>query len=178
MVEAFHVVLKTFPEAHLTIIGDGPELGAIKAAAGDELDRHIHLTGATYNESEVAPHMNRADAFVMTGRVGLAINHALGYNLPVVCFQRTGNGPYHGSEIAHLREGVTGYEVKDYNSRLFGEKVVSLFQRMPDLKARHRDLIADYVSRNMSIDLMVSGFKAIDEYLRGTDQMLEAQAAQ
>lgn len=178
LVQAFHIILQSYPTAQLTIIGDGPDLEAIKQAAGAELGKRIHLLGACYDENEVAPHMNRADAFVMTGRVGLAINHALGYNLPVICFQRTDDGPYHGSEITHLREGITGYEVKGYDSRLFADQVVSLFRRMPDFKVRHRDGIEQYVAENMSIDLMASGFRAIDSHLRELEEGLSAQAAE
>lgn len=177
LVDAFHIILKSFPDAHLTIIGDGPERDTIMRAAGGELDKHIHLTGASYDEAEVAGHMNRADAFVMTGRVGLAINHALGYNLPVISYQRTGLGPFHGSEITHLQPGVTGYEVCGYDANTFAEEVVLRFRETPDLRAKHKPLIEDYVARNLSIDFMVQGFKAINEHLRKSEGLPAAQYA-
>lgn len=166
LIEAFRILLQSLPKAHLTIIGDGPELAAVKAAAGEELARSIHLEGALYDESTIAAHMNRADAFVMTGRIGLAINHALAYRLPVICFRRTKAGPFHGSEIVHLSPEVTGYLVDQYNAPAFAQTLVSLFQRFPDLRAQHRSRIETYLENNLSIDRMFGGFKAIDVHLK------------
>jgi glycosyltransferase involved in cell wall biosynthesis len=167
LVQAFHLFLRDFPGAHLTIIGDGPELAAVRAAAGAELDGSIHLEGAIYRESDVARHMKRADAFVMTGRVGLAINHALGYGLPTICFRRGENGPFHGSEIAHLQEGVTGYLVDEVSAAAFARDTAALFRAKPELKLMHRAPIDEYVRANLSVSRMVGGFRSIDRHLRG-----------
>jgi glycosyltransferase involved in cell wall biosynthesis len=168
LVKSFHLILRQFPDAHLTIIGDGPDHEALRKASAPELDRRIHLTGALYDESGIAGHMNRADAFVIAGRVGLAINHALGYNLPVICFRRTAKGPFHGSEITHLKQGVTGYMVEDYDAAAFADEVVTLFRARRDIKARHRDSIEAYVGENLSVDLMVGGFHKINAHLHST----------
>jgi glycosyltransferase involved in cell wall biosynthesis len=165
LVHAHLLLLKTFPTAKLTIIGEGSARISIEKAAGEELGRSIFLTGAIYDESVTARYMNRADAFVMTGRVGLAINHALGYDLPAVCFRRTISGPFHGSEITHLKEGTTGFFVDDYNVTKFSDKLKLLFQSDPNLKANMQKNIQAYVKTHMSIDRMMQGFTNIQTHL-------------
>jgi glycosyltransferase involved in cell wall biosynthesis len=165
LVRAFLILLNSFPSAQLTIVGEGPELESIKSAGAEELGRRIHLIGAIYDENLLAPHMKRADAFVLTGRVGLAINHALGYGLPVICGKRGKTGPRHGSEIMHLHEGITGYQVETSSPEAFAEKLVSLFQTTPNLRAAHDKQIRDYVAEHMSLDRMISGFKEIESHI-------------
>lgn len=165
LVKAFLIFLNSFPTAHLTIVGEGPELEAIKTAGAGAIGRNIHLAGAIYDENALAPHMNRADAFVLTGRVGLAINHALGYGLPVICTMRGKAGPLHGSEIVHLREGITGYQFETSSPESFADRLKWLFLEKPDLRAAHTDQIRNYVTAHMSLDHMLSGFKEVDAYL-------------
>ena len=166
LVQAHLLLLKSFPNAKLTIIGDGPTRTSIEDAAGQELDRSIFLTGSIYDERETAGHMNRADAFVMTGRVGLAINHALGYGLPVICFRRSNAGPFHGSEIAHLKNGITGYFVDDYDVIKFADKLKSLFQFDPNMKSSMKQDLDAYVTTHMSISRMMQGFLNIKNHLQ------------
>lgn len=165
LVDAFRIVLKSMPDAKLTIVGDGPERPAIMAAAGDELERSIFMAGAVYDELTVASHMNRADAFVIAGRVGLAINHALGYGLPVFCFRRSAEGPLHGSEITHLKVGKTGYFAEPYEARAMADTLAKVFLKIPDLKQHHEPMIKAYVESHISIARMFEGFKALSAHL-------------
>jgi glycosyltransferase involved in cell wall biosynthesis len=165
LVHAHLLLLKTFPTAKLTIIGEGTARPSIELAAGEELGRSVFLTGAIYDESVIAGYMNRADAFVMTGRVGLAINHALGYGLPAICFRRTSSGPFHGSEITHLKDGTTGFFVEDCDVLKFADKLKMLFQSDPHLKGNMQQSIHRYVKSHLSIDRMMQGFVNIQNHL-------------
>jgi glycosyltransferase involved in cell wall biosynthesis len=176
LVEAFQIIRQSYPLAQLTIIGEGPDRKAIEIAAGSELGASIHLTGALYDEHEIAAYMNRADAFVIAGRVGLSINHALGYDLPVICFSRGTNGPFHGSEITHLKPGITGYFVEDYDADSFADTVVSIFKNKPNLRESHRDPIRSYVDEFLSIDRMLGGFRKVDAHIRATSAIGGAAA--
>ncbi len=177
LVEAFRLLLKSMPDAKLTIVGDGPEKPAVAAAAAQELGKSIFMTGAVHDELTIASHMNRADAFVIAGRVGLAINHALGYGLPVFCFRRTAAGPLHGSEITHLKPGRTGYFVEPYEALAMAEMLARVFQQVPDLKQQHEPVIKAYVEQHVSIRRMFEGFKAVSQHL-ATQQPQQLSAAQ
>lgn len=108
LVRAFAQLKVEFPNAALTIIGDGPERHAVEHEATKISDRSVRLLGAIHSESELAPHFKGADYFVLLGAAGLAVNHALAYDLPVVCFSRGKGLPHHHPEICNVIDGETG----------------------------------------------------------------------
>jgi glycosyltransferase involved in cell wall biosynthesis len=165
LVEAFLLIKRRFPEARLTIIGDGPDRAAVELAAGAEIGRSIILPGASYNEAETARVMVAADAFVMGGRIGLSINHALAYDMPVIAFARASDGPHHGSEIASLINGITGQVVPEHNACSMANTVVELFTRYPEPKAAFQASIRKFVDDRLTIDRMVDGFQALNRHL-------------
>jgi hypothetical protein len=124
-----------------------------------------------YDEAAIAAHMNRADAFVVAGRVGLAINHALGYGLPVICFRRSATGPCHGSEIDHLKPGITGYFVEDHTAAAMAERLTSLFADGHDFKLRHAAAIEGYVGANLSIARMFEAFRQLRDHIAAGQQL-------
>jgi glycosyltransferase involved in cell wall biosynthesis len=107
-IDAFEQVVRRFPEAALTIIGEGDEREKLRVRAGARLGHSIRLPGALYGEAELAPHFLGADAYVLAGAAGLSVNHALAYALPVVAFARSTRGPYHHPEIEYVIDGVSG----------------------------------------------------------------------
>jgi glycosyltransferase involved in cell wall biosynthesis len=168
LVEAFLLLKQQLPDAHLTIVGDGPECSAVERSAGTELGHSIILPGSSYDESEIARYMLAADALVMGGRIGLAINHALAYDLPVIAFARTPDGPFHGSEIGSLISGVTGHVVPEYTASSMADSIVAFFNRYPEPKSAFQANIRRFVNEHLTIDRMVDGFRALDRHLRNS----------
>jgi glycosyltransferase involved in cell wall biosynthesis len=173
LVRSFLAFRRQFPDAVLKIIGDGPDRTNIEAAAGEQLGTSIRLLGASFEEAQTARHMLSADMFVMAGRIGLAINHALAYDLPVMAFERVPSGPQHGSEIGYLVDGVTGFAVREADEDGFSRKLIEVFSNGLDWKERLRPALRDYVQRNLIIDRMVDGFRAADAFIA---EQLKARA--
>ncbi len=165
LVRSFLTFRQAFPDAVLKIIGDGPDRANVEATAGDQLGKSVQLLGASFDEAETARHMLSADLFVMTGRIGLAINHALAYDLPVMAFERVPNGPQHGSEINYLVDGVTGFAVREAGEDGFSRKLSALFSNGHDWKNKLRPGLRDYVQKNLVIDRMLDGFRAADNFV-------------
>jgi glycosyltransferase involved in cell wall biosynthesis len=165
LVRSFLAFRRSAPDAVLKIIGDGPDRAAGEAAAGDQLGKSVRLIGASFDEAETARHMLSADLFVMTGRIGLAINHALAYDLPVMAFERVPDGPQHGSEINYLVDGVTGFAVREAGEDGFSRKLSNVFSNGHDWKAELRPALRDYVQKNLIVDRMLDGFRAADKFV-------------
>jgi 1,2-diacylglycerol 3-alpha-glucosyltransferase len=93
--------------AHLLIVGDGPDAQAIRqAAAAAGLGDRVHLLGQASEERK-----NRAlavsDAFVSASQhegFGLVFLEAMAHGLPVICFD-------HGGQTDFLTTGETGFVV-------------------------------------------------------------------
>ena len=164
LVRIFGKFREKYPDAALTIIGDGPERASVEAEAGEALGKSVFLTGALYRETEIAALMKSAEAFVFTGAIGLSLNHALAYGLPVVAFDRVPGGPHHKPEFAYLKEGVTGLVVKSYTEDAFVKTLEQLFARgKPRLS--YEDSIRSFVDQNLLLSHMVADFGQVDRFL-------------
>ena len=165
LVRVFHRLREDFPNAGLTIIGDGVDLERVRAAAGSSLGDSIIMTGAIYEEEELAPYLLSADAVVFTGAVGLSVNHALAYGVPVIAFDRTPTGPHHHPEIAYVVDGVTGLRVPQNTDEALAATLRDFFTRYADPRAAFRDSIEGYVAKNLTLDTYVEDFREVNLFI-------------
>jgi len=150
LLEAFAIVKKQAPEAHLLFIGEGPlhdELEARAQALG--LADCVHVAGERHNVPDLLAAM---DVFALPSRwegVGRALTEAMYMKLPVVC---TGvNGV---PEI--VQDGVTGLTVRGDDPADTAEKILALINdpvRAAELgRAAH-----EKVKGLMSAESMIAG---------------------
>jgi len=92
------------------IIGDGPERKNIEEKINhDGLQNNMILLGARYDDFLTGQFLFVSDIMLMPGALGLSINHSFCFDCPVVSFERTNSGPFHGPEIEHVINDKTGY---------------------------------------------------------------------
>ena len=90
----------------LVVIGDGPDRSTVEKLASDfGQEANIKWLGKIYDESLLAPWFLAADFLVYPGPIGLSLNHAMTYGLPVITHE---NSKSHGPEFAYLRAGYNG----------------------------------------------------------------------
>jgi glycosyltransferase involved in cell wall biosynthesis len=126
------------PNAHLLIVGDGPEADAIQAAAAHAgLGERVHLTGQVSEERKFQA-LASADIFVSASQhegFGLVFLEAMAYRLPIICFD-------HGGQTDFLNDGETGFVVTLNDLGAFTRALVQLHdskpmrERMGDTNAR------------------------------------------
>jgi glycosyltransferase involved in cell wall biosynthesis len=102
------LVASAIPNAHLLIVGDGPDAPAIRERAAElgVADR-VHLPGQV-SEADKYAALGIADAFVSTSQhegFGLVFLEAMACGLPIVCYDR-------GGQTDFLASGETGFVVK------------------------------------------------------------------
>ena len=166
LVRVFHSLRTKFPEAVLTIIGDGPETDRTRETAGKALGRSVLLLGELYDQLQLAHHFRSADLVVIPGAAGLSVNHALAYGVPVMAFDRTPDGPHHHPEIAYVIDNVTGYRIPRYSDEALLEGLLSFFSQHEDPKEDFKESIAHFVAENLTLNVMVEDFRKVSEYLR------------
>ena len=86
MIEAFCIVIKRFPSAHLTLVGDGELRDEILIKIDQlQLNGRVHLTG---NKNDPWKIYHSLDLFIMSSiyeGLGRSITEALSCGVPVVC---------------------------------------------------------------------------------------------
>lgn len=134
------------------IIGDGPEKEKLKSIAEKEKLNEIHLLG-NISEWEISgKYLYVSDVMLMPGYVGLSVNHAFCFGLPVIT-QATGeNGPFHSPEVEYIEDGETGYICENGNS----DHMVTCVQQIINNRSVFREKTKNYFDTNLSIDNMVN----------------------
>ena len=85
LIDAFARLTKSYPDAELLIVGDGPELTNLKQQAANLQQDSVRFTGAIYDPKALGAYMNESSVYVLAGMGGLSINDAMTYGLPVLC---------------------------------------------------------------------------------------------
>lgn len=96
LIDAFSRVVTHYRDAELLIVGDGPELPALKQQAvqlnlpvcedwSTACPGGVRFVGAVYDPKQLGACMNESTVYVLAGMGGLSINDAMTYGLPVIC---------------------------------------------------------------------------------------------
>jgi glycosyltransferase involved in cell wall biosynthesis len=101
LIESTKALHAKYPQTELSIVGDGPELDALKAqAAGYDF---IQFHGGIYDPIELGKITCESGIYVLAGMGGLSINEAMCFGKPVVCSVAD------GTEKRLVREGYNGH---------------------------------------------------------------------
>lgn len=166
LVHIFRQFRRRFPNTVLTIVGDGPDFPRIRQAVGEDLGDAVMLAGEIYDEDQIARLFRSADLAVFTGAVGLSVNHALAYGVPVMAFERTPRGPHHHPEIAYVVDDVTGFRVPQYTDDAMVDALCDFFARNPNPKHAFHSSITKYVIENLTLDAAMRDFRKVRDFLR------------
>lgn len=152
---ALKILTDNDPFMKLVAIGDGPMRESLIARARElGISRHVIFTGEMYVQQDLAPWFMASSAFVFPGSIGLSLNHAMAYGLPVITH---GDVLYHGPEISALENGVNGMLFRRGDADDLARCV-----RHVITDARVRDEMAHNASMTMrgrfSFSRMVDGF--------------------
>jgi len=133
-------------EIAVVIVGPGIPEPLKKIVDGYD---NLYYLGEKYG-SDVDAIYKAADIFSTPGHIGLAMNQALFWGLPVVLLNTV-----HAPEIYYMKEGETGYIV-DSEEEL-KEKILELV-RNDELRKRMSDQCYSVYEKEVSIDRMFEGF--------------------
>ena len=124
LLEAFRLAQRQDPGLRLAIIGGGSGLEAARAYAAElGIASSTTFTGPIYDERDIAPWCLSAGCFAYPEAIGLSIQHAFGYGLPVVTSDCLAS---HNPEIEALEPGINGLFYEHANPMSFASNIVEL----------------------------------------------------
>ena len=157
LIETWRLVADAMPEARLLVIGDGPARNQLLAdieALG--VSGSVRCPGAIYGEDALAPYFLCARLMLHPAKIGLSLNHAMTYGVPVATFD---DAARHSPEFEALRDGVNGIAAPFGDTHELARRVAYVLRdegMAADLGRRARDVMQE----NYTIDAMVDGFVA------------------
>ena len=104
LMEAVKLLRDRGVQAHVLLIGDGPERARLEALA-KALDVRVHFAGACYDEAKLGPMIMACNVTVSPGKTGLTAVHSIGYGVPVVSHEDPDD---QGPEWEAILPGRTG----------------------------------------------------------------------
>ena len=145
---------------NLIVIGDGGfKEKYIKAF--EHQGHSVKWLGAIYEENELAKWFLACDAFIYPGAIGLSLNHAMAYGLPVITHNlKSKQMP----EISYLKDGFNGWKYI-YEDEKSLSNILSNIQSKPldniqlnAFKTIHEEFTFDKMVQNF-INCLKSGVK-------------------
>ncbi len=129
----------------------------MKARVAREALTDVHFLGALPAWADSAPYLFAADLMLMPGYLGLAVNHAFAFGLPVVS-QATPDPAirFHSPEVAFLQPGQNGLLARHDDPAALLEAV----ERVLADRMRFSKNAYDYARTHLTIDQMVDGLEA------------------
>lgn len=157
LIETWRLVSDLVPEARLLVIGDGPArydlLSHIDALGVSD---SVRCLGAIYGEDAIAPYFLSARLMLHPAKIGLSLNHAMTYGVPVATFD---DAARHSPEFEALRDGVNGIAVPRDHIRALAHRVARVLRDgtfAQELGRRARETMG----ATYTMDSMVDGFVA------------------
>jgi glycosyltransferase involved in cell wall biosynthesis len=173
LIRAFAGVAQAVEEAHLLLVGDGPDNdNLVDRVRHMGLSDRIHFTGRVPYE-DVSRYLHMADAFVtasVTEVHPLSVIEAMGAGLPVLGIVSPGVGDT-------VENGVTGYLTDSEDLPAFTAKMMKLVSdraRVRSLGASAREKSAQYDIRN-TVNLMEEQYREALLHKKAEKQSLRAR---
>ena len=158
MIEAFYIVIKRFPNAHLTLVGDGELRDKILIKIDQlQLNGRVHLTG---NKSDPWKIYHSLDLFIMSSiyeGLGRSITEALSCGVPVVCTSVEGV-----PEI--VRDNETGILVPPKDPGALATGIINSLNDMDNAK-RMAEEGRKFVNENFDVNKMVDDIDTLYDTL-------------
>lgn len=158
--EAVSRLKPRFPDVRLVLVGkrhDRPEARALAERLG--IADAIQFTGPIYDEQELAPLFLSSRAMVFADYIGLGLQHAFAYGLPVVTH---GDRRAHAPEVEALVEEETGLMFPPGNVDAIAKQLARLLGD-DELFTRLSSNARDVMRERFTLANMVDGFVAAAE---------------
>ena len=154
MIEAFGIISKPFPNAHLALVGDGELKGKILEKIDKlKLNGKVHLIGNKNNPWSVYHSM---DLFIMSSiyeGLGRSITEALSCGVPVVCTDVEGV-----PEI--VRDNITGILVPPKDANKLADGIIRTLNDM-DTAKKMAEEGRRFVKDNFDVNKMVNDIDSL-----------------
>lgn len=146
-------------------IGDGPEKAELVRKASAYGLEGVHFPGAISDWSRSASYLFASDVLLNPGEVGLSVNHALSFGLPIITQDSDSNGPFHGPEAAFIRQGETGYCIPKDDLSLMVSRITDILRD----RSRWYGQAVAYAANELSVDRMIEGMVGAMTYVTGEE---------
>ena len=155
LIDMYEILKRSDQGIGLVIIGDGPERKSLQNYANTKRLDSIAFVGEMADWEKSAEYLYCSDIMVIPQSVGLSVNHAFCFGLPVLTQEPTPEGQFHGPEIEYIVNGQTGFVCQIGNREQMVERAKDILAQEDYFKSQ----VDAYCRENLRIESMVRGIK-------------------
>jgi glycosyltransferase involved in cell wall biosynthesis len=154
LIKAAIALRAKYPQTELSIVGDGPELEALRAqASGYDF---IKFHGGIYDPKELGKITCESGIYVLAGMGGLSINEAMCFSKPVICSVAD------GTEKRLVREGYNGHYFESGSLNSLQNVIEKLFAQPENIAImgkRSREIIEKEINIHTVLSNYMEAFR-------------------
>lgn len=144
LIEALRILKCRHIAFSCRLIGDGAGLELAQSRAKDlGISDSVEFLGEVYGK-ETATHFNQSDVFVLPGKVGLSIVHALSFGLPVIT---TNQMHVHSPEYELIEPGQNGDFFEGFNPESLADCIMHWQEKIDSNAEEIRETCKESVIR-------------------------------
>lgn len=149
------------------LIGGGPDQQRLESLVKElKCEELILLTGAKYQEKDLAPWFLSSRLFCYPSNIGLSLMHAFNYGLPVLIGNDFGRC---NPEIYAFEEGVNGVTFEEANPSSLAEKAVEILCNPTHLSSLSKG--AKHTAETVTtIDKFIDGYSEAIQYAAASNE--------
>jgi len=126
LIESLAVLKSKNVDFFAHIVGDGKMLVQCKMVARElGISDQVKFYGSVYGE-ELKDIFLTSDLFILPGKIGLSVVHALSYGLPVLSTDKD----IHSPEVAIIQDGLNGSFFSGYSSTSLASKIIEWKEKL------------------------------------------------
>lgn len=158
VLSALPLILKKVPNLIWCLIGEGEEKTKLKSIVKTSgLENNVYFVGSIYQENELAPWFLSSELLIHPSAIGLTLQHALGYGLPVVTH---GEENFHGPDYASFTAECTGRNFKKDDINSLANTILDLLSNK-SLLTKMKSYSLNVAREKYNVDVMVDRFMEI-----------------
>lgn len=120
----------------------------------------VEFLGTITETQQLAPYLYAADLLLNPGYLGLSVNQAFTFGLPVVAQEAPHEQRFHSPEIAYVRSGENGM-LAPWND---AEELVKAVQTVLDQRESFSESARRFAETHLMLDRMVDGLVEATRY--------------
>jgi len=153
LLDVYEILRKKYAlDLGVLIIGKGDQEPLKRKVASKGLE-DVHLLG-TLSDEKAGEYLFASDVMVMPGWLGLAVNYAFLFRLPVVSQRFGENLRCHGPEASYVQHGQTGWFAEAGDKPGMSKGILHILENWQE----YSEHVSEYVDRYLCIEHMLEGF--------------------
>jgi glycosyltransferase involved in cell wall biosynthesis len=163
-IEIIQLLNQKLNDLEFHFIGDGEEYKNLKRKVNELKINNVKFYGAVFDDEIVGKYLFCSDLLLNPGYLGLSVNHAFAFEIPVFSFAKTEKGPFHSPEVEYVIDKKTGFLIDGLDTKKMCDAIIDYLGNN-ELREKIRENISELNKDKCNIVKMYNGFEDAINYV-------------